>query len=256
MRSKFINGVFSSNTLKIFAIVFMIIDHVGLYIGGIFDSNIAYILRFIGRFSMPIFAFLISEGIIHTRSINKYFMRVFALANVTQLLMYVLSIVNRKYFYNYYAPVNEYFNILYSFSLCIIAIKLINKTSEKYIKLLIVFCLLLIYKVVNIELGIRTPILVLGFYYIKKLKDNIKDVSNFELKIVYLVSLLLILFISVLFGSEDFIYDLPSLISIIFIALYNGKLGKKNKIIKRVFYSSYTLHHVILYFTCMIVLGR
>ena len=66
------NGILSSNVLKVIAIVLMIIDHVGLYMGGIFPEYINYMLRFVGRLSMPIIAFLIVEGIIHTKNINKY----------------------------------------------------------------------------------------------------------------------------------------------------------------------------------------
>ena len=65
MNTKLISG----NQLKILAAIFMVIDHVGLMF---FPSMI--IFRCIGRLSMPIFAFMISEGARYTRNKLKYFL--------------------------------------------------------------------------------------------------------------------------------------------------------------------------------------
>ena len=54
-------------TLKMIAIITMLIDHVGHVI----FPEIA-ILRIIGRFSFPIFCFLLVEGFFHTSNVKKY----------------------------------------------------------------------------------------------------------------------------------------------------------------------------------------
>ncbi len=41
-------------------------------------------LRYIGRLALPIFAFMVAEGVLHTRSKGKYFLRVFILAVLCQ----------------------------------------------------------------------------------------------------------------------------------------------------------------------------
>ena len=66
-RSRILTG----NMIKIIAAVLMVIDHVGV----LFPS-LGISLRIIGRVSMPLFAFMISEGAKYTKNkfnIRKYF---------------------------------------------------------------------------------------------------------------------------------------------------------------------------------------
>ena len=73
----------SGNQLKILAAIFMVIDHIGLMF---FPSM--RIFRCIGRLSMPIFAFMISEGAKYTKNKLKYFLSVFILAVICQTVYY------------------------------------------------------------------------------------------------------------------------------------------------------------------------
>lgn len=59
-------------TLKILALVFMTIDH----IGAIFFQDIIW-LRYIGRLSAPIFIFCIAEALKHTSDRKKYVIKLF-----------------------------------------------------------------------------------------------------------------------------------------------------------------------------------
>ena len=61
----------SGHSLKLIAIVTMLIDHIGLVL---FPE--VMILRCIGRLSFPIFAFLIVEGFEHTSDFKKYMVRI------------------------------------------------------------------------------------------------------------------------------------------------------------------------------------
>jgi hypothetical protein len=60
----------NSFQLKVIAIVLMVIDHTG----ALFFPQVLF-LRIIGRLSFPLFAFLISEGFFHTKSVKKYLLR-------------------------------------------------------------------------------------------------------------------------------------------------------------------------------------
>ena len=63
-------------TLKIIAIVSMLVDHIGL----VFFPEVM-MFRIIGRISFPIFAYVLAEGIYYTKDITKYMLRlgIFAL---------------------------------------------------------------------------------------------------------------------------------------------------------------------------------
>lgn len=84
-----------SDTLKIIAIVTMLIDHIGAAILlpmriteiSIFQSrvDIYSLSRMIGRTAFPIFVFLLVEGFYHTRSRKKYFGRLVLFALLSEL---------------------------------------------------------------------------------------------------------------------------------------------------------------------------
>ena len=75
--------VFSGFILKILAIVFMTLDHIGmmLHLNGKLPE-IGTIFRIFGRLAFPLFIFLLVEGVRHTKSIGKYFIRLGILALV------------------------------------------------------------------------------------------------------------------------------------------------------------------------------
>ena len=66
--------------LKWIAIITMTVDHVGV----IFYPEFT-VLRFIGRFSFPLFAYLLILGIENTRNIRYYFTRLFIFALISQV---------------------------------------------------------------------------------------------------------------------------------------------------------------------------
>lgn len=73
-------GFLNSFTLKMIAIICMIIDHVGY----IFFPN-TIIFRAIGRIAFPIFCFLIVEGFHHTRSHMNYLIRLTIFALLSEI---------------------------------------------------------------------------------------------------------------------------------------------------------------------------
>ena len=62
----------SGSALKVIAMISMVIDHIALYL--MEHGTVLYeTMRCIGRIAFPVFAFLIAEGFIHTRSRYRYF---------------------------------------------------------------------------------------------------------------------------------------------------------------------------------------
>jgi len=71
---------FGRELLKWIAIITMTVDHVGVILYPKFT-----VLRFIGRFSFPLFAYLLILGIENTRNIRNYFARLFIFALISQV---------------------------------------------------------------------------------------------------------------------------------------------------------------------------
>lgn len=98
---------FCGSTLKIIALITMLIDHIGFVVVGRIVNLLSEgkqeahglaavldlkqwilfekILRGIGRVSFPIFCFLLVEGFVHTRDWKKYAARLFAFALLSEI---------------------------------------------------------------------------------------------------------------------------------------------------------------------------
>lgn len=89
----------SSSTLKLFAVITMLIDHsAGSVLWAIMDRlrlhgefaaynqllPVYQAMRSIGRLAFPVFCFLIVEGFFHTRSVRKYCLRLFLFALLSE----------------------------------------------------------------------------------------------------------------------------------------------------------------------------
>ncbi len=94
----------SGNQLKIIAMLTMLVDHIGVQL---FPECI--ILRVIGRLSLPIFAYMIAEGCLHTRNRPKHLLLIALLGLGCQIVYYV-------------AMRSLYMGILITFSLSIATI--------------------------------------------------------------------------------------------------------------------------------------
>ena len=96
----------SGSTLKIIAIITMLIDHIGagvlgrlLVVRGMneaadlnawIDANstlvITYqMMRFVGRLAFPIFCFLLIEGFEHTHDVKKYALRLLSFCLISEI---------------------------------------------------------------------------------------------------------------------------------------------------------------------------
>mgnify|MGYP001451516004 CR=1 FL=1 len=105
-RKPIVAGNTDTSLLKIIALVFMIIDHVGVaFVPGVRE------LRVLGRIAMPLYAWCIVVGSDYTRNALKYALRLFVLAVVSQPF-YVMALDNSW----------THLNILFLFCLGVLAI--------------------------------------------------------------------------------------------------------------------------------------
>ena len=72
--------------LKIIAIITMTADHIGL------AFNILP-LRYIGRLALPLFCFLVVEGVLHTKSFKKYMLRLGIMASAISVIIILTDVI-------------------------------------------------------------------------------------------------------------------------------------------------------------------
>ena len=78
--------ILSSFWLKVIALVTMTIDHIGLT----FDIEP---FRYIGRLALPLFCFMIAEGVIHTHNFKKYALRLGVMVASISLIIVLTEVV-------------------------------------------------------------------------------------------------------------------------------------------------------------------
>ena len=245
----------TSNKLKAVAIISMIIDHIAYYFYYMMPSTIYLVCRILGRFSMPIFVFLIVQGYLKTSNIKKYITRIFKYAIVTQVLISIISIFNTTYIPSYEVNVYEMLNILFSFCLSLCLIYIIDKRNKFFdscvydwiMKVIIFVLIITIYIVSNIDYKFIIPTMAI-LMYVNEIINNKGTKFN---KYIYSITLFFIIFI--LFIIQEEIVLRFSIFSAIFILLYNGELGKKSIKLKRLFYYIFPIQHFILYLLAMLI---
>lgn len=98
-------NVLNSFTLKIIAMVTMAFDHIGVTVmtlWGLSASHPAIMtLRILGRIAMPLYCFMLVEGVIHTRSYKKYALKLGIMAVLISIFLAV----------TYYVPDLKQYNL-------------------------------------------------------------------------------------------------------------------------------------------------
>ena len=290
----------SSFFIKLFAILFMTMYHVGQFLKIQFSHNysilqVANIFRIFGRLSLPLFAFLIVEGVLHTKNIRKYLLRLGILASVISLVFITFEyIYPMPEFYSLYRAGNIFIDLTLLAS-AIYFIKHENKKLRLITLLPIAFSILsFIVKCIETSQSIEikwfpyfltmqydwfTIALGLAFYfsyifadlYIKYLQpvsglDKEMWISNGNYRL--LVNLFAVLTSSIIhIFFYLFVYMYPdgvfwnasiqvyALFSSAFILLYSGQRGYNAKWFQYGSYLYYPLHIIALVIVAIIMNG-
>lgn len=214
----------SNFILKIIAVISMLFDHLGYTLFGKFSF-----MNYVGRLSFPIFAFLITEGYIHTKNLKKYFCRLLVFAFISQL-PYMLFIKN---FTN-----NFTLNILFTLSLGLLSINIFDKSKNKLLGLLFVILFATFAQILHFDYGWFGIAIIFIFYIFKeqKLYMNI---------FICLVTCINYFYSYITTSKIEFLFIiLFCSLSLIPINLYNEKKGKN---IKYFLYIFYPLHLIAIY---------
>ena len=272
----------SGFVLKIVAFLTMTIDHIGVmtysyYITGAWVDA----FRIIGRIAMPLFCFMIVEGVIHTKSFLKYTIRLSSLAVLIAIAITLLVCIPQLGF----TEVRDFGNIFIDLLMGVIAVYCLRlKGARKLFAVLPALYMAGSFAVCKYELetgaivhwfpypirgqyNLLSFALIIFFYlsyvisdlflnmHCKQLglEENTFKGSDLErttvniLSTLFLVSITLVFyFFSEYLTASSMDIQIWAIIAGAFILLYNGKRGYNSKWFEYGGYLYYPLHILII----------
>jgi hypothetical protein len=212
--------------IKIIACITMVFDHIkyGLPITDCF------ITRYLGRISFPLYAFILTEGYIHTSDLKKYYKRLIIFALISQIPFMLFRTLVGEW---------KMLNIMFTLLLGLASITVYDKIDRKYISLPI--CIFIIYlgKVINVDYGWFGVASVFLFYVLKNKK--------------YLIPFMYAILIFAYYKSINMfllkkeivlLYFIFTLLPSILILFYNGEKGRNTN---KFYYWFYPVHMLVIY---------
>lgn len=227
----------NGNSLKMIAIVTMLIDHVGaaiiepgiLQIPGLSDTalrmwwSIDAILRMIGRISFPIFCYLIVEGFLHTKNVKKYALRLLAFCFISEI-PFDLALFGTWFYPGYQ---NVYFTLLLGL-LALMGLSSFRSSLWKQGLVIICTC--------GAAIFLRTDYSAFGVFLIiliYLLRENKR--------------------LQTILGCVSLCWEITAPLAFIPIRMYNGSRGKWN--LKYIFYAFYPVHILVLWVIRVLLIG-
>lgn len=209
--------------LKLIALITMTIDHIG-YILVPMWSPYYEPLRTIGRLSFVLFAFLISEGLYHTKNKERYIATMF-------LFAFVIDIPRLFLGYEYFG------NIFYTLGAGALALYLIGHFKNIVLQIVSVLSILYLATAVGADYGAFGVMVIVTIGVSRTISGNIRFARELIMAIFYWI-------LMQVFGQSDL--QMFGIYSFLIIMLYNGKRGYYHPNLKYLIYIYYPLHLLIL----------
>ena len=221
----------------------MLADHAGLLL---FPDIV--VLRYIGRLALPIFAFMVAEGMLYTRSRVRYFLRIFILAVICQIAYTVFELVTGTFH-------GVYLNTLFtlSFGALVCMAFLAARENKKKIWLLFLAIVLLAGFMVFCTLPVDNMTTTLARKLLGFTVDYDYQFMGAMLPVMALITLqkpwrLVCFGAGLVLLSLQYMRQMPyqwfCLAALILLWFYNGERGKAN--LKYFFYIFYPVHLLVL----------
>lgn len=257
----------SSSTLKIIAIIAMLIDHIGAVLltrimmqrglgeiaqmdietqfawlganGGLYYFTMLIRLT-VGRIAFPIFCFLLTEGFTRTRDVRKYAIRLglFALISEIPFDLATSGVILE------FRHQNVFFTLFLGL-LVMIGISKVEKQSwNKAVKVILsavaIIAGMAVAGMLRTDYDALGVLLIVALYVFRK-KKSWQIVAG---------CVVLCIGTPLLMGIGGLFSEFLAVLAFIFIGLYNGERGLK---LKYVFYLFYPVHLLILQLICIIM---
>ena len=243
-RLKFIN----SNTLKILAMVLMLLDHLWATIVPGNDW-----MTYVGRIAFPIFAFMITEGYVHTSDFKKYVKRLLIFGLISEIPFNLMS--SGSFIYPFHQ------NVMFTLALGLLSIRELDRIKQAFrsdetkkqiakksiLSILKVLLFLLIGTVGFVDYGAMGILVIIAFYIFRDVK------FGWVLQLASLVMLFIVTFkgqgFDLSIAGHGFFFPSQGfgVLAMIPIGLYNGKKGANSKLLKHAFYWFYPAHMAAIY---------
>ncbi len=218
----------SSFVLRLLALLFMGIDHMGL---ALFPT--ASVLRCIGRMAFPLYCFLLAQGYRHTRDVSAYARRLLLDALLSEVPFDLLI------FGHMFSAVEQ--NALFALLLGLLALWTADRLRDRPLMLCAAELLLCMGSMLaRVSYGWLGIALCLCF----DLSRNRRGVMT-----LCAASTLLLYTLSLLCSGVArswVLISLNALGALPLILLYNGKPGPRSPVLKFLFYAAYPLHIAML----------
>ncbi|MBP3633272.1 MAG: conjugal transfer protein TraX [Oscillospiraceae bacterium] len=222
---------FSSFALRMLALVFMLLDHAWFALA----KPAMPWMTCAGRLAMPLFAFLIAEGCVHTSNFKKYALRLLVFGVISEIPFNLLTMSN---FLN---PTHQ--NVMFTLFLGLVSLRVLlwakqERTLGAFAAAIALFAAaFLAADVLYLDYGGMGVTMVVLFGLSRQLPYKL---------LWQTVGLVLISAMipgrSIMIGSVVFPIQYFSVLSMLFISLYNGKKGAASKLLQYGAYWFYPVH--------------
>ena len=266
--------ILSGFILKIIAIIFMTLDHIGYFMEPYENLYVvSSIFRILGRLAFPLFIFLLVEGVIHTKNMAKYFTRICILA---------LAFLVGQLFYYFTGDHLKMLSPAVDLVLTVVTVYLIRRKDKySFFAALPIGWAVLTMIVRNYEMthggylswcpfflrpdySILGPVLGIGFYFaydlailFLKSSEGTKNLigTTFERTTINVISSVFLITLTIAYTFLDkhglhLVFSIPwqiySLFAFIPIMFYSGKRGYNAKWFQYGCYIYFPVHLVLL----------
>ena len=223
----------SSFVIKIIAAVSMLIDHMGLLLFPQYG-----IMRILGRLAFPLYAFCIAEGFYYTRDRKRYFLQIFVLGLLCQIVYFI-------------ADGSMCLGVLIAFSMSILLMWALDEVKKALaakdgtMKAAAIFVLSLA------AVAALCHFMTVDYGFVGILLPVLAFASDKKWVRLGLFSLGLAALCAVIQVSGGLDVQWWAMAALPLLALYNGKPGKYR--MKYFFYIFYPAHLAVLYLIAMFV---
>lgn len=231
----------SAYTLKLIAIIAMLIDHIAwAFVPA--ATVLGQVMHIIGRITAPIMAYFISEGFYHTRNVKRYALRLGTFALISHIPYYYFMNGKLPISFTHGFQLKIQTSVIYTLFLGLISLIIWN--SEKIDERLKVFLIILICIIAIPGDWSFITVLWILFFNINRNNPD-KQISSFVIISIPVMASPLIMLFNNYDGWYTQAFHIGIPLAIPLLKKYNGKPGgRKNS--KWLFYIFYPLHLLIL----------